>query len=218
MMAKRAGKSILIISAVVSLAAVTVAQGQQPGGMAPQAPGQPGQQQQMPGQPNYPGAQMPGTNPGSAPSPSDQFFVKSILDSDVAEARMGELAETKSQSPDVKQLGQKMVEISKRLDQQLKPLAEKMEVNMPKAPTKKEKVLIAKLENLSGPQFDESYIKAIAKDRQKDVKEFRSEAALAHDPYAQQAARIDGPVIAQHLQVIRQIAQKHNVTLTGKAK
>lgn len=218
MTAKRAGKSILILSAVVSLAAVTAVQGQQPGGMAPQAPVQPGQQQPMPGQPNYPGAQMPGTNPGSAPSPSDQFFVKSILESNAAEVQMGKLAEAKSQSPDVKQLGQKMVEISKRLDQQLKPIAAKLEVNMPKAPAKKEKVLIAKLENLSGPQFDQSYLQAVAKDHQKDVKAFQSEAALAHDPYVQQAARIDAPVIAQHLQVIKQIAQKHNVTLSGKAK
>ena len=172
---------------------------------------QPGQQQ-----PGSPGAQpMPGTEgsgvPGNAPPAVDAAFVRSVLESDAQEVQLGQLAQEKSQSDDVKQFGQKMVENRKRLDDQLAPLAKQLEVSQPKGPSKKDKQEIAKLQSLSGPQFDEEYIRVVVKGHEKDVKNFKAEAQSAQDPNVQRAAQMDEPVIAQHLQAIQQIAQAHNV-------
>jgi len=138
------------------------------------------------------------------------------MESDAAEVQLGQLAQQKSQSEDVKQFGQKMVENRTRLNDQLKPIADKLDIREPKEPSKKERQLIAKMETLSGPQFDEEYIKAVVKDQRQDVKEFKSASESAQDPNLQQAAKQDTSVIAQHLQAIEQIAQTHNVAVDDK--
>ena len=152
----------------------------------------------------------------NAVSLTDQAFVETFMESDAAEVQLGQLAQEKSQSDDVKQFGQKMVENRKRLDEQLKPIADRLAIHEPKEPSKKDRQLIAKLEGLSGPQFDEEYIKAVVKDHRQDVKEFKSASQSAQDPNLQQAARQDTNVIAAHLQSIEQIAQTHNVAVDEK--
>jgi putative membrane protein len=201
-----------MLSATALLAGATAFAQMQPGG----APGQ--QQQSMPAQ--QPQNQQQGMTPGmtaaNAASPSDQAFVSSILQRDVAQVQLGQLAQQKSQSEDVKQFGQKMALNRSRLNEQLKPIAQKLDVSEPKGPSKKDKQLIAKLEALSGPQFDEEYIKAVVKDNEKDVKDFQSEAQSAQDPNLQQAAKQDATVLAEHQQVAEQLAQSHNVALDAK--
>lgn len=201
---------ILIFTAVICIGAAALAQGQQPN------PGS--QQQPMPSpqlQQKTPDA-VNGVPTANAAAPGDQMFVASIFKSDAAEVQLGQLAQQKSQSDDVKQLGQNMVLNRTKLDEQLKPIADKLEVSKPKAPSKKDKQLIARLGTLSGPQFDEEYIKAVVKDNQQDVKDFNSEASSAQDPNLQQAAKMDVPVLAQHLQAAEQIAQAHNVTIDAR--
>ncbi len=223
MIAKRIHSKFLLLSAVLLAGAMAVAQ-DQPGGM--QQPNQPNSPQPgAPGSPGSPGSPggMPGTEgsgvPSNMPPAADQAFVRSVLESDATEVQLGQMAQQKSQSDDVKQFGQKMVENRKRLDDQLAPLAKQLEVSQPKGPNKKDKQEISKLESLSGPQFDEEYIKVVAKAHEKDVKNFKTEAQSAQDPNVQRAAQMDEPVIAQHLQAIQQIAQAHNVqTETADSK
>jgi len=54
-------------------------------------------------------------------------------------------------------------------------------------------------------------------DHKKDAAEFKQEAQNAQDPEVKQAAQQGEQVIDQHLQMIEQIAQSHNVT-NGKGK
>jgi putative membrane protein len=168
---------------------------------------------QQPGQQTNPSLGMTANNGASL---ADQAFVASMFESDASEEHLGQLAQQKSESPDVKQLGQKMMENRTKLDEQLKPIAQKLDVAQPKKPSKKEKELMAKLEALSGPQFDEEYIKAVAKDNQQDVKDFQTEAQSASDPTLQQAAKQDAPVLAEHQQAVEKIAQTHNVAMDEK--
>ncbi|MGH9588183.1 MAG: DUF4142 domain-containing protein, partial [Acidobacteriaceae bacterium] len=89
----------------------------------------------------------------------DKAFVKQATEGNMAEIRLGKLAEQKSASPDVKQFAQKMVNDHSQLKEQMTPIAQQMGVSSPKSISKKNKKEIAKLENLSGQQFDEAYIK-----------------------------------------------------------
>jgi putative membrane protein len=205
--------TVAIIAGTVLATALIQAQAPGTGGAAPQQP-MAGQQPPQQQQPTLGG--LNGIPTTTAASPGDQMFVESIFKSDAVEVQLGQLALQKSQSPDVKQFGQKMVDNRTKLDQQLQPIAGKLEVQKPKEPSRKDRQLIAKLGSLSGPQFDEEYIKAVVKDNQKDVKDFKSEAESAQDPSLQQAAKSDAPILAQHLQAAEQLAQTHNVTLDAK--
>jgi putative membrane protein len=149
---------------------------------------------------------------------ADQEFIKKALEGDSAEVQLGQLAQQKSQSDDVKQFGQKMVDDHTQLGDQIKPIAKQLGVKEPKGPSKKAKQLAAKLEGLSGQQFDEVYIKAMVKSHKEDLKEFKDEEQTTRNPNVKQAVQQGEGVISQHLQMIEQIAQSHNVETDGKSK
>jgi putative membrane protein len=58
----------------------------------------------------------------------------------------------------------------------------------------------------------------MVKDHKEDLKDFKSEAEMAQDPNVKQIATQGTNIIQQHLQLIEQIAQAHNVPLEGKSK
>ena len=212
MISSRTYKRALMFSAAAILAGATGIAQMQSGGSA----GQSTQQQQQPQMPN-PSSTAQGTpTQDGATSMADQAFVSSVFESDAAQEQLGQLAQQKSQSPDVKQLAQRMAENRSKLDDQLKPLGDKLDVHKPSKPSKKVRQEIAKLDTLSGPQFDEEYIRTVAKDNERVVKDFNSEAQTSQDPTLQLAAKQDATVLAQHQQTVEQVAQTHNITLEAK--
>jgi putative membrane protein len=193
--------------------AVTVAQMPGGGGQAP------GQQSPMPGQqtaPTNPQQNFPGAQDYSPQSLVDQAFVRKTLEDNQAQVQMGQLAAEKSSSDDVKKFGEKMVQIHQKLTEQFKPVAQKFGVSEPKDPSKKDKQEIARMQTLSGADFDTAFIQAMMREQQSDLKEFKSEAQASQDPAVQQLAQSDAPVLSEHLQILEQLAQAHNVTVENK--
>jgi len=160
---------------------------------------------------------MPGTTDSSNPqSFADQSFLRKALEDNAAEVQMGQLAAQKSTSGDVQQFGQKMAQIHQQLTDQIKPVARQLEVDVPKQPSKKARQEIEKMQALSGADFDAAFIRAMLKDQQSDLKDFKAEAQSAQNPNLQQLAKMDVPVLSQHLQILEQLAQAHNVTADDK--
>ena len=214
MISKQAMRKVWLCSAPALLSSAMLLAQSNPGGGAPQQPSSPGQS-------SSPGAAAtPGAEPGTAATGQnfgDQAFVSKALEGGVAEVQLGQLAVEKSQSNDVKQFGQKMVADHTQMGEKwFKPIAKQMGVSEPKGPSKKDKKLIEKLQGLSGEQFDTEYIQAMLKDHKADLKEFQNEAQMAQDPNVKQIATQGTKVIQQHLQLIEQIAQAHNVPVEGK--
>ena len=199
---------------IAALAFGVAALAQQPGAGMPNSPGQ---QPNSPAQPSYPGAGM-STGSGSPQSYGDQSFLRKTMESSVGQVQMGQLAAEKSSSEDVKAYGQKMADIHQQLTTQLKPIAQKLGVQEPKAPSKKDKEEIAKMETLSGPDFDTAFIQAMIRDQETDLKGFKNEAQSAQDPTVQQVAKMDEPVLSQHLQILQKIAQSHNVPTNSESQ
>jgi putative membrane protein len=75
---------------------------------------------------------------------------------------------------------------------------------------------MAKLGALSGPAYDQAYIKDMLKDHKQDLSEFQMEASSGQDQTVKDAASQGSQVIAQHLQMIQQIAKDQNVTMAGQ--
>lgn len=221
MIAKQISTRFCLCSATVLLASAGLfAQMPQGGGQ------QPSQQPSMPGQPSQqpasPGMGTPETNQGTALTAQDygeRAFVTKALEGSQAEVQLGQLAQQKSQSDDVKQFAQKMVTDHTQMnDKWFKPMARQLGVSEPKGPSKKDQKTMAKLEGLSGSQFDTEYIAMMLKDHQKDLKEFNDEAKVAQNPNVRHVAEQGSTVIAQHLQLIEQVAKNHNVSGESKSK
>jgi putative membrane protein len=155
--------------------------------------------------------QYPGTAPTDQDS-ADKAFVSRAIEGNASEVQLGQLAERKSQSKDVKQLAQKLVsDHSQMNDKWFKPVAQQLGVSEPKGPSKKDKKTMEKLENLSGSEFDNQYLTMMLKDHKQDLKQFQNEAKLAQDPNVKQVAEQGANIISQHLQMVEQVAKNHNV-------
>jgi putative membrane protein len=167
-------------------------------------------------QPGYVAPNLPGAGTAVPHSFADEAFVRLVLDRDAGELQLGQLAQQKSQSDDVKQLGQKIVAARNSLDDQLMVIAKTFEVAKPKGPSKKDKQLIARLQGLSGPQFDEEFIQAMAKTHRQDIKDFGVEAQSAQDARVVTVTQQGGSGLSDQLQAIEQVAKAHNVVLDDK--
>jgi putative membrane protein len=147
---------------------------------------------------------------------TDRSFLRKTLEDDVAQEQMGPLAAQKSTSDDVKQFGEKMAQIHHQLTAQLMPVAKKLGVDEPKSPSKQDRQEIEKMQALSGSEFDAAFIRAMLKDQQSDVENFKEEAQGSQDPNMQQLAKMDAPLLDQHLGMIEQLAQAHDVMVENK--
>jgi putative membrane protein len=189
--------------------------------LAQSNPGMAGQNQTPNSTANSPamaGPNAPAVSSDPTNGMADKIFVKDAMQGGAAEVQLGKLAVEKSQSDDVKQFAQKMVDDHTKLNEQMMPIAAQLGVKQPDGPSKKDKELMAKLQGLSGQQFDDAYIKAMLKDHKKDNSDFMLEAQNGQNPDVKQAAQQGDQVIQQHLQMIQQIAQAHNIASNGKAK
>jgi len=213
MISKATLKRMCLCSAPALLACAVLA-AQAPGGGQPMPPSQ-----QQPPSSTAPAGQGANAGAPTAQNFGDQSFISKALEGGAAEVQLGQLAEQKSQSNDVKQYGQKMAsEHQQMVDKWFKPVAKQIGASEPKGPSKKDKKLIEKLQGLSGQQFDTEYIQTMVKDHKEDLKDFQSEAQNAQDPTVKQVAQQGADIISKHLQLIEQIAQAHNVPVDGKMK
>jgi putative membrane protein len=146
----------------------------------------------------------------------DEAFVRTVLERDAGDLQLGTLAQQKSQSDDVKQLAEQIVAARKNLDVQFLPIARSFEVSQAKGPSKKDKQVIAKLDGLSGSQFDEEFLKTLVRIHHQDIKDFGVEAQTAQDARVQSLAQQDGNDLSRQLQSIQQVAQAHNLVIDDK--
>ena len=201
-------KMMAAAGAVLLCGSIGLAQaGQQPNGPAGQTPGQ-----------NNPAmdSQMNGMNASGQPSAMDKMFVRKALQGGMAEVQLGQLTLQKSNNDQVKQFAQRMIDDHTKLGDQMKPVAQQLGVSDPNGVSKKDKSTMAKLQALSGPAYDEAYIRDMVKDHKQDLSDFQAEASSGQDQTVKDAANQGSKVIAQHLQMIQQIAKDQNVNVAGK--
>jgi putative membrane protein len=105
-----------------------------------------------------------------------------------------------------------MVDDHTKMGDEMKPIAQQLDVKVPDAPSKKNQAMLTKLQALSGDQFDQAYIKMMVKDHKKDLSDFKMESENAQNPALKEAATKGAGIIQQHLEMIQQIAK------TGGAK
>jgi putative membrane protein len=201
-------KMVAMAGALLLSGSLGLAQaGQQPSSPAGQTPGQ-----------RNPAldSQVNATNAPGQPSPMDKMFVKKALQGGMAEVQLGQLTLQKSNNDQVKQFAQKMIDDHTKLGEQMKPVAQQLGVSIPDGPSKKDKATMAKLQALSGSAYDQAYIKDMVKDHKQDLSEFQTEASSGQDPAVKDAASQGSKVIAQHLQMIEQLAKDQNVNMASK--
>jgi putative membrane protein len=139
-------------------------------------------------------------------------FIKGVIEGDIAEIDVGNLAQQKSQNDAVKQYGAMLVKDHSEHKAKAEKVASELGVKPPRGSSIGSKTTYAKLKLLSGTLFDRSFAKAMISDHQKDIKEFQKKSSK-NDP-AGQLAKDSLPTLQKHLQeaqsLEKQTAQKQS--------
>ena len=119
----------------------------------------------------------------------------------MAEVELGNLAQQKASSDDVKKFAERMVQDHSKANDQLKQTASAKGVELPTALDKKHKSDMDKLQKLSGADFDRAYMKHMVSDHKKDVSEFQKEAKSGKDSELKSFASSTLPTLQDHLKL-----------------
>lgn len=146
-------------------------------------------------------------DPGATQVMSDKLFVKKAIMGNYNEIDASKMALQKSQNDQVKQYAQKMIDDHQKMLDDLHALAGQENVKYKDQPTPAGKKMAAKLDGLSGADFDKAYVNGMVKDHKEDVRDFSAEINSGKDQPTKDAAQKSLPIIQDHLQMIQGIQQ-----------
>jgi putative membrane protein len=154
---------------------------------------------------------------GGKLSSGDQKAVMDMAMSDMAEVATGKLAQSKGQSAEVKAFGQQMIDDHGAALAKVQALAQARGITLPTDLDAKHKAMSAKLEKLSGAEFDKAYMaQAGVKDHKDTHSKLVSDSKKIKDPEVRALADQHMPVVEQHLKSAQQMATAKSGTTAGK--
>ncbi len=141
-------------------------------------------------------------------SAQDKTFIDQAAIGGMAEVQGGQMAETKAQSPQVKQFGQHMIADHTPNNQELMQLAQSKGVTPPAGLDPMHQQEATKLQQLPAGQFDHAYIEGQVTDHQQMAALLQTEIQKGSDPQVKAFAEKTLPIIKEHLQMAQQLAAK----------
>ena len=111
----------------------------------------------------------------------DTEFAVAAADGGLLEVQLGQLAVANASSPEVKKLGQTMVDEHSKANEELKALAATKNISLPGVLSEKNQKTYEDLAKKSGLEFDKEYSSFMVKDHKEDIDEFKKEAEKGND-------------------------------------
>lgn len=142
----------------------------------------------------------------AANTKADAFMRKAIA-GNLAEIKVGQLAQQKGATAGVRQFGAVLEQDHSAANSQAMSAASSMGVTPPAEPSAKERAEYRHLAALSGSRFDEAFVKAMVKDHKKDIAAFRKEARAGSGPAASYAQN-SLPTLRKHLQLAESLERQ----------
>jgi putative membrane protein len=134
----------------------------------------------------------------NAVSDRDMKFAKEAAEGGIMEVKLGELAQSKGNSTDVKNLGAMMVKDHSEANGELKQLAGRKNISLPTEMNEKGQKTYEKLSQRQGKDFDKAYTHCMVKDHRKDICKFRKESKKGDDTDLKQWAGNKLPTLEHH--------------------
>lgn len=146
------------------------------------------------------------TNQGmNTVNPASTSFMVEAANGGMAEVKMGELAQQKASSADVKDFGALMVKDHTAVNEIAKSLAGQKNITLPATVGDDEQKMIDNLSQKSGKDFDKAYVDMMVDDHEKDVSGFEKASSDLKDTDIRAFAATTLPTLKTHLEKIRAI-------------
>ena len=130
-------------------------------------------------------------------TPEAKFLVEAVR-GDLAEVKLGELAQQKGQSEGVKAFGEMLVEDHSKALKQTAELAKDLNVIPPAQPTAEQTQKHDAMARLSGAEFDKEFAAAMVKGHQEEIAKYQRQAQSGDSKVAKLAAELL-PTLEHHL-------------------
>lgn len=132
-------------------------------------------------------------------------FVMKAASGGMMEVQLGKLAQQKGGSKEVKNFGQMMVTDHTKANNQLKQVAQKLNIVLPDSMMEDHRDKMNDLKDLKGKEFDEKYIDMMVDDHEDDVDLFKDAADNDTRGEVKTFAKNTLPVLQKHLDRAKQI-------------
>jgi putative membrane protein len=140
-----------------------------------------------------------------APAKDERTFVEKAATGGMAEVQLGQLAQQKASSDQVKQFGARMAQDHGKANDELKQVASDKGIQLPASLDKKHEKEMQTLQKLSGAEFDREYMKHMVADHKKDISEFEKESKSGKDSEIKDFAAKTLPTLQEHLKLAQSV-------------
>ena len=145
------------------------------------------------------------TTAASTVSEEDSKFAVDVASGGLMEVQLGELAQQKASSQQVKDFGKMMVRDHSKANDELKSIAGAKNITLPPAPGEDHMDHIKNLTEKTGKEFDKDYMKMMVDDHQEDIDKFEKCSKDAKDPELKAFASKTLPTLREHLASAKKI-------------
>jgi len=138
-----------------------------------------------------------------------KMFIMESYNSNVFEIQSSQMASQKVQDDKVKQHARMMIEDHTQANQQLKQVAQSMQVQLPTQLDAVHQAKLQKMQQIPASELGRKYMNSQVASHWMSVLEFRYQAKNAQNPQVKQFASQMLPKLEQHLQHAQQMAEQH---------
>jgi putative membrane protein len=129
---------------------------------------------------------------------NDEDFVREAARMSQMELELGRYAQQNAQNPRVKQFGAMLVRDHSKASEELRGIAAKKNINISDAMEDSHRNKISDLQEKSGSEFDEDFMKEMVDDHEKAVDKFKKQAEEGEDSELKAFAAKTLPVLLMH--------------------
>lgn len=148
-------------------------------------------------------------------SKGDQRILTALAQANVNEVAAGNIAVQKASAPEVKSFAQQMVDDHTKGLQEVQTVAQAKNVTLPTEPDAKHKKMADRLNALSGPEFDKTYLANAGVNDHKAAHKLVADAqSKAKDPDIKALAGKLQPTIDQHMKAVQPLASGKSAVKT----
>ena len=135
-------------------------------------------------------------------------FTNDAATGGIMEVELGNMAEQKAKSQGVKDFGKMMVDDHTKINNNLKDIASKKDLDLPAEITPDQRKDIDELSKKSGTDFDKAYVDMMVDDHKKDIDAFKKAEGNVSDNDIKNFITNSLPVLQKHLDAIQGIKSK----------
>ncbi|QHL88447.1 DUF4142 domain-containing protein [Nibribacter ruber] len=139
---------------------------------------------------------------------TEERFLTEAASSSLLEVALGRLAVQKAMDPEVKQFGQTMIDYHAKARQDLKTVADGMNLDLPVTMIPRHQKLLGKLQDESGASFDRKYMDAMEEAHKEDLAKFEMVSNSAASTSVRAFAIRTLPILRVHTHRADQLEDK----------